>query len=416
MTLTDTLRARCAAKNQSVTVSCGALGAISAQGLPLRECAGDDRGVLYAASRDLQAAGEQLRREGLLFRPDEIMQFLSDSEAAIGAEAVRRLSGVSPRRETDGADRASADGADKASPDGADKASADGADKASADGADRASADGGGQLAAAEKVRRDSVQDFEKQNSEKRQLSPRGEETENDKIRRDSVQDFRKHDRNFRRDFVQPDSPPAVPAAADAFETDGQTDLAAKPRQTRGSAGQVSHEFFSANRDAAAKLPKTDISDKKAQSMVVSAPNHLQNVGGFSGQSGQAHSEKKAVGQTDKPGGPGLSAAAESRPGEAERTEDMHEIKSEFAERGQGSLHEMKSELPGRMHEIKSESAERGQGSLHEMKSELPERMHEIKSELAERGQESLHEITSETAEELAALLLRGLRTAAGAR
>ena len=384
MTLTDTLRARCAAKNQSVTVSCGALGAISAQGLPLRECAGDDRGVLYAASRDLQAAGEQLRREGLLFRPDEIMQFLSDSEAAIGAEAVRRLSGVSPRRETDGADRASADG--------------------------------GGQLAAAEKVRRDSVQDFEKQNSEKRQLSPRGEETENDKIRRDSVQDFRKHDRNFRRDFVQPDSPPAVPAAADAFETDGQTDLAAKPRQTRGSAGQVSHEFFSANRDAAAKLPKTDISDKKAQSMVVSAPNHLQNVGGFSGQSGQAHSEKKAVGQTDKPGGPGLSAAAESRPGEAERTEDMHEIKSEFAERGQGSLHEMKSELPGRMHEIKSESAERGQGSLHEMKSELPERMHEIKSELAERGQESLHEITSETAEELAALLLRGLRTAAGAR
>ncbi len=100
MELLEVLRRRSQAVQATAQVDCGALGTLTAQALPLREYAAlaagtdSDRAVLYAACRQLQAAGEQLRREGRLFRPDEIMQFVSDEEAAAGARAVRALSGA----------------------------------------------------------------------------------------------------------------------------------------------------------------------------------------------------------------------------------------------------------------------------------------------------------------------------------
>ena len=100
MELTELLRQRGQQAKQMIQVECGGLGVLPVQALPLRECAAlangpdGDRALLYAACRQLQTAGEQLRRERRLFRPDEIMQLVSDEEARVGAEAVRRLSGL----------------------------------------------------------------------------------------------------------------------------------------------------------------------------------------------------------------------------------------------------------------------------------------------------------------------------------
>ena len=99
MDLTGRLRQRSEQSKAVAQVDCGDLGVLTVQGLPLRECealaAGPDgdRALFYAACRQLQSAGEQLRREGRLFRPDEIMQLVSDEEARTGAQAVGRLSG-----------------------------------------------------------------------------------------------------------------------------------------------------------------------------------------------------------------------------------------------------------------------------------------------------------------------------------
>lgn len=98
--LADTLRRRCAARSKTVDVDCGTLGVLRAQALSPKEFAAlrrgedGDRAVLYAACRELQLSGEELRREGKVFTPDEIMQFVSDEEAAAGAAAVGRLSGM----------------------------------------------------------------------------------------------------------------------------------------------------------------------------------------------------------------------------------------------------------------------------------------------------------------------------------
>lgn len=108
MELVELLRQRSQTLSQSVQVDCGTLGTLTAKALSLRECralsAGPDgdRAVLYAACRELQSAGEQLRREGRVFRPDEIMQLVTDEEAATGARAVRTLSGMDSNPEPTG--------------------------------------------------------------------------------------------------------------------------------------------------------------------------------------------------------------------------------------------------------------------------------------------------------------------------
>lgn len=47
--------------------------------------AGRRRALLYAACRDLQTAGETLRRRGRLFTPAEVTAYVSDEEAAAAA-------------------------------------------------------------------------------------------------------------------------------------------------------------------------------------------------------------------------------------------------------------------------------------------------------------------------------------------
>lgn len=95
----ETLLRRIKRSGTTATVSCGALGEMTVEALSLRDAAllshkaDGDRAVFFAACRELQALGEELRERKELFRPEEIMAYVSDEEAAEAASVIRQLSG-----------------------------------------------------------------------------------------------------------------------------------------------------------------------------------------------------------------------------------------------------------------------------------------------------------------------------------
>ena len=114
MALADVLRERVSRRGRTAEVACGLLGTVTVEALPPRECAAlglrdGGRALLYAACRDLQTAGETLRREGRLFTPAEVTAYVSDEEAAAAARTVLALSGVTADRNA-GDERGAADG------------------------------------------------------------------------------------------------------------------------------------------------------------------------------------------------------------------------------------------------------------------------------------------------------------------
>ena len=99
MALADVLRERVSRRGRTAEVACGLLGTVTVEALPPRECAAlglrdGGRALLYAACRDLQTAGETLRRERRLFTPAEVTAYVSDEEAVAAARTVLALSGV----------------------------------------------------------------------------------------------------------------------------------------------------------------------------------------------------------------------------------------------------------------------------------------------------------------------------------
>ena len=99
MALADTLRERVSRRGRTAQVDCGELGTVTVEALSPRECAAlglsdGGRALLYAACRELQAAGEVLRREKRLFTPGEVTQYVSDGEALAAARTILELSGV----------------------------------------------------------------------------------------------------------------------------------------------------------------------------------------------------------------------------------------------------------------------------------------------------------------------------------
>jgi len=101
MALTDILRDRAARRGGTAQVDCGELGLLTVEALSPADCArlsGDSRALLYAACRELQRTGEALRGEGGLFRPDEVMAYVTDEEAAAAARTILELSGLSEVR------------------------------------------------------------------------------------------------------------------------------------------------------------------------------------------------------------------------------------------------------------------------------------------------------------------------------
>lgn len=107
MGLAEKLAARANARGATAQVTCGELGSVTVEALPIRElellARGPDgaRRVFYAACRELQTAGEEMRRAGKLYTPDGILQYVSDEEAQAAARTVMELSGLATQNNVD---------------------------------------------------------------------------------------------------------------------------------------------------------------------------------------------------------------------------------------------------------------------------------------------------------------------------
>ena len=391
MALADVLRERVSRRGRTAEVACGLLGTVTVEALPPRECAAlglrdGGRALLYAACRDLQTAGETLRREGRLFTPAEVTAYVSDEEAAAAARTVLALSGVT----TDG------------------------------DGASTKSAE----------VR---LGDVQKDGAHLAVEAPSEEEIRLDGVQENTVQKAKVRLGDVRND--EPHFAAKAPVAGEFRLADVQEngDLTGKVRhedvqekavqkaeirlgdvrKPDGTAedGQVSHEFFGGDGSERTDPILGGVSDFVPQNLALSEENDRFSA------------PLELSGNTEEVSGRG-SNLHESK---SEVRETMHEMKSESAAARREGLHENRSEAREMVHETKSELTAARQEGLHESKSEVEETMHETKSEsAAERRQdlhenksevgETVHETKSESVERFAEGLLEGLRRAAAVR
>lgn len=391
MGLADILRARAAFQGRTAQVECGELGILTVEALPTRELEllmrGPDgtRAVFYAACRELQTAGEELRKTGQVYTPDGILQFVSDQEAALAARTILELSGwtsenrVSPPLTTGGL------GENHVSPDVGD-------------------------------------------GSEGNMISQ-----DSDEIRPATVQIVPALEQQDRRASVQ--IIPALeqqdrPVSVQIIPPVEQQKAGAKQKNAGAGEklGQDSREFFSESEEIF-KIPEPD---RKAQGLGILPSEAAQNVvseqsvgtgNGFPGPEKRSvfHETESEI----------LEALHEiESESVAPVMEGLHEIESDFAE----NLHEAESEFKEPMHEVKSESADSVMKCPHEIKSEFPKSlhetesespvpMHEITSDLSKTPHEiesefpkNLHETESESIQRFARALLEGLKRAAAAR
>lgn len=391
MALADVLRERVSRMGRTAEVACGLLGTVTVEALPSRECAAlglrdGGRALLYAACRDLQTAGETLRREGRLFTPAEVTAYVSDEEAAAAARTVLALSSVT--------------------------------------------ADGDGASTKSEEVRLGDVQN----NGAHLAVDAPSEK----EIRLDGVQENTVQKAEVRLGDVRNDEPhfaAKAPVAGEFRLADVQEngDLTGKVRhedvqekavqkaeirlgdvrKPDGTAedGQVSHEFFGGDGSERTDPILGGVSDFVPQNLALSEENDRFSA------------PLELSGNTEEVSGRGSNLhETKSEAGEA-----LHEMKSESAAMRREGLHESRSEVGEPVHETKSESAAARRRGLHESKSEVEEAVHEMKSESAaarrrdlhetesEAG-EAVHESKSESVERFAEGLLEGLRRAAAVR
>ena len=398
MALADVLRERVSRRGRTAEVACGLLGTVTVEALPPRECAAlglrdGGRALFYAACRDLQTAGETLRREGRLFTPAEVTAYVSDEEAAAAARTVLALSGVT--------------------------------------------ANGDGASTKSEEVRHEDVQNS---GAHLAVEAPSEEE-----IRLDGVQDNTVQKTEVRLEDVRNDAPhfaAKAPVAGEFRLADVQENEIVRLGDVRKKAGQkakirlgdvrkpdgtaedgqVSHEFFGGEGSDRTDPILGGVSDFVPQNLALSeendrfsAPLELSgNDEEVSGRGSNLHESESEVGELVHE--MKSESAAARREGlhenRSEVEETVHEMKSELTAARREDLHESESEVEETLHETKSElTAEKRQG-LHESKSEVGETVHETKSEV----RETVHEMTSESVERFAEGLLEGLRRAAAVR
>ena len=340
MALTDTLRERASRRGRTAQVDCGGLGTVTVEALSPRECAAlgmadGGRALLYAACRELQAAGEALRREKRLFTPGEVTQYVSNGEALAAARTVLALSGVS----WDGPDSG--------------------------------------------ENRLGSVQEFGKDFTEIRLGSvqepgsagaaPLAER----ETRLDSVQESGNPFSEIRPGLVQ--FPEGVPA-------DGQVSREffgeAGPHQETPSMGAVL-DFEPQNLALSEKngefMSPLELSGNRA-----AAPGRMAGL--HETESEVPESLHEMISEFRRATAEFLHEAESEFPESVHETTSefvvngqqmMHEAKSEFGEKGQGSLHETESEFREGLHETMSEFSENRREPLHEITSELAERVAE---------------------------------------
>ena len=365
MALADVLRERVSRRGRTAEVACGLLGTVTVEALPPRECAAlglrdGGRALFYAACRDLQTAGETLRREGRLFTPAEVTAYVSDEEAAAAARTVLALSGVT--------------------------------------------ADGDSPSTKSAEVR---LGDVQKNGAHLADEAPSEEE-----IRLDGVQENTVQKAEVRLDGVRNDAPHLAANAPFAGEfrlADVQEngDLTGKVRhedvrekavqkaeirlgdvrKPDGTAedGQVSHEFFGGDGSDRTDPILGGVSDFVPQNLALSDENDRFSA------------PLELSGNTEEVSGRGSNLHET----ESEAGETLHEMKSESATSRRRGLHESKSEIRELVHETKSESAAARQEGVHESRSEVGEVLHEMKSDLTAERREGLHETKSEAGEAL---------------
>ena len=466
MALADVLRERVSRRGRTAEVECGLLGTVTVEALPPRECAAlglrdCGRALFYAACRDLQTAGETLRREGRLFTPAEVTAYVSDAEAAAAARTVLALSGVTADRNAgDESGAADGDGAlDKSAGDGPDKKREPDGPDSGADGApaepETRSGEGGPSTKSTE-VRHENVQ-----NSGAHLAVEAPSEGE---IRHGGVQKKAGQKAEVRHEDVRNDAPHLAANAPFAGEfrlADVQEngDLTGKVRhedvrekavqkaeirledvrKPDGTAadGQVSHEFFGGDGSDRTDPILGGVSDFVPQNLALSeendrfsAPLELSgNTEEVSGRGSNLHENRSEVRETVHE--TKSESAAERREGlhetKSETGETVHETKSDLTTERREGVHESKSEVRETLHEMKSESAAERQEGVHESRSEAGEAVHEMKSDLTTERRENLHESRSEagetvheskseSVERFAEGLLEGLRRAAAVR
>ena len=439
MALADVLRERVSRRGRTAEVACGLLGTVTVEALPPRECAAlglrdGGRALFYAACRDLQTAGETLRREGRLFTPAEVTAYVSDEEAAAAARTVLALSGVT------------ADG--------------DGPSTKSAEVRLGDVQKNGAHLAVEapfeKEIRLDGVQENTVQKAEVR-LSDVRNDAPHFAAKAPSAREFRLGD--VRND--EPHFAANAPVAGEFRLGDVQEngDLTGKVRlsDVRKKAGQkaeirlgdvrkpdgmaedgqVSHEFFGGDGSDRTDPILGGVSDFVPQNLALSeendrfsAPLELSgNTEEVSGRGSNLHESRSEVEETAHEMKSDLTAERREslHESKSEVEEAVHEKKSESAAERQEDLHESKSEVREALHETKSESAAVRRDGLHESRSEAGEAVHEMKSESVAMRREGLHEnrseageavheSKSESVERFAEGLLEGLRRAAAVR
>lgn len=417
MALADVLRERVSRRGRTAEVACGLLGTVTVEALPPRECAAlglrdGGRALLYAACRDLQTAGETLRREGRLFTPAEVTAYVSDEEAVAAARTVLALSGVT--------------------------------------------ADGDGASTKSEEVRLGDVQNS---GAHLAVEAPSGAEIRLDGVQENTVQKAKVRLSDVRNDGSHFAANAPVAGEFRLADVQENGDLTGKVRhddvrkkagqkaeirlgdvrKPDGTAedGQVSHEFFGGDGSERTDPILGGVSDFVPQNLALSeendrfsAPLELSgNDEEVSGRGSNLHETKSEAGEALHEMKSDLTA--ERREGlhesRSEVREAVHETKSESAAERRQGLHESKSEVEETLHEMKSESAAARREGLHESKSEVRETVHEKKSDLTaarRRGlhenksevEETVHEMKSESVERFAEGLLEGLRRAAAVR
>ena len=417
MALADVLRERVSRRGRTAEVACGLLGTVTVEALPPRECAAlglrdGGRALFYAACRDLQTAGETLRREGRLFTPAEVTAYVSDEEAAAAARTVLALSGVT------------ADG--------------DGASTKSAEVRLGDVQKNGAHLAvdasSEEEIRLDGVPENTGQKAEVRLEDVRNDGSHFAE-KAPVAGEFRLGDVQENGDLT------GKVRLSDVRKKAGQKAeiRLGDVRKPDGMAedGQVSHEFFGGDGSDRTDPILGGVSDFVPQNLALSeendrfsAPLELSgNTEEVSGRGSNLHESKSEVRETVHETKSESAAARreglhESR---SEVEEAVHETKSESAAARREGLHENRSEVGKPVHETKSESAAARREDLHESKSEVREAVHETKSESAAERREGLHEsksevretvheTKSESVERFAEGLLEGLRRAAAVR
>ena len=387
MALADVLRERVSRRGRTAEVACGLLGTVTVEALPPRECAAlglrdGGRALFYAACRDLQTAGETLRREGRLFTPAEVTAYVSDEEAAAAARTVLALSGVT--------------------------------------------ADGDGPSTKSAEVRLGDVQNsgahlaVDASSEEEIRL---GGVQENTEVRLDGVRNDEPHfaantpsAREFRLGDVQENGDLTGKVRHEDVREKAVQKAEIRLGDVRkpdgiAADGQVSHEFFGGDGSDRTDPILGGVSDFVPQNLALSeendrfsAPLELSgNTEEVSGRGSNLHEKKSEAGEAVHE--MKSESAAERRRGlhesKSEVEEAVHEMKSEFAAGRREGLHEKRSEVRETVHEAKSESASERRHGLHESRSEVEEAVHEMKSESVERFAEGL---------------LEGLRRAAAVR